>query len=301
MLTIVGYDTKSLVGFRIEKTITDLLTGIKYKYPLCCILEFCFDTLIGKNNHAFRKGKIIIHREISDYVPCWIHRRLYFGISHNNINILTGALPQVLSNNGEVITLMPSIKCRDCGTSWNHDYSIDECIESCPNCGVKHKITKKENLNFKVDPVFPSLDDLKSVLNELTNVEIDDLIQISKSIGIGAPKPAEMACISFLENFLKRIYEKKSGTLGDLLSLLEKDNELKELAGVVSYFRDQNNKLKHVIGYRSNDERALSTFSMTKELIKTIIYRKKTKLKKPLLNHTINSGLLALLFFGTFQ
>jgi hypothetical protein len=79
---------------------------------------------------------------------------------------------------------------------------------------------------------------------------------------------------------LKRIYKQNNGSLGDLLSLLENDNDLKELAGVVSYFREQVNKLKHVVGYRSSNSRALSTFNMTKELLKTIVYRKIIKLKK---------------------
>jgi hypothetical protein len=267
MLTIVGYDTKSSVAFRIKKTLWYFLEGIKYKYPLCCVLEYCLDTLLGKDNHAFRKGKIIINGKISDYVPCLIHRRLYFYISHDHVNALRGALPQVLSNDGDVITLMPSINCRMCGNEWFHDYSIAESVNACKKCGVPHKVTKLENTGeFKVEPVFPSLDDLTSIWNELTTIERDDLIQISKSIGIGAPKPAEMACIGFLENFLKRIYKKKGGTLGELLPLLEEDNELKDFAGFISHFREQNNKLKHVVGYRSNDSRALSTFTMTKEL-----------------------------------
>lgn len=174
---------------------------------------------------------------------------------------------------------MPKIICHECADAWLHDSEISESIDACPHCKTKHKVTRKEAFNWKVEANFPSLKDLSEVWSELNDIEKEDLEQISKSIGIGAPKPGEMACIGFLENFLKRIYKEK-GTMGDLLPLLEKDNDLKDIAGVISYFREHYNKLKHVPGYRSTESKAISTFNMTKELVKTTIYKKIIKSRR---------------------
>ena len=63
----------------IKGAIADFQCGLYWKFaqgyplPLCCITQFCLDTLLGRLNTAYR------WREGIDHVPCRIHLMLMGG------------------------------------------------------------------------------------------------------------------------------------------------------------------------------------------------------------------------------
>lgn len=46
-----------------------LVNGLKYGYPICCILEFCFDSIDGRLS-ALRRGGVPNGNDSGVYVPC---------------------------------------------------------------------------------------------------------------------------------------------------------------------------------------------------------------------------------------
>ena len=50
----------------------DLREGIRYKYPLCCILQFCFDTLLTRIDQ-----RTLRHISGLGHVPCSLHLKAY--------------------------------------------------------------------------------------------------------------------------------------------------------------------------------------------------------------------------------
>jgi hypothetical protein len=56
---------------RLLKSIKDLKNGIKYHYPICCILNFCTDTILNRPSHPLR------YTESTNYVVCTIHHKKY--------------------------------------------------------------------------------------------------------------------------------------------------------------------------------------------------------------------------------
>lgn len=68
--------------FRVPQTIRDFFLGIKDRFPLCCILHFCWDTFWGTRELAVKRG--IKHtKNGTPYVPCIYHSlsrttRLFF-------------------------------------------------------------------------------------------------------------------------------------------------------------------------------------------------------------------------------
>lgn len=58
----------------VKRALIDLNEGLRYKYPLCCILHFCFDTFLGYKHESRR-----MFRHISGlgYVPCVLHMKAY--------------------------------------------------------------------------------------------------------------------------------------------------------------------------------------------------------------------------------
>jgi hypothetical protein len=55
---------------QITKSIKDLINGIKYGYPLCCIIQFSLDTLRNLPIQATLR-----YTDTVDYVPCNLHIR----------------------------------------------------------------------------------------------------------------------------------------------------------------------------------------------------------------------------------
>jgi len=55
-------------------TLNDFIKGLKYGYPLCCIIGYCL------GNRALRNGVIIRDNLHDVYVPCKLHRKK--AISH---------------------------------------------------------------------------------------------------------------------------------------------------------------------------------------------------------------------------
>jgi hypothetical protein len=69
-----GYGKTILIGFslpfrkRILKAINDFIAGIHYGYPLCCVLNFCIDTLLNRPCAQLRYSD-------KEYVECFMHIR----------------------------------------------------------------------------------------------------------------------------------------------------------------------------------------------------------------------------------
>jgi hypothetical protein len=67
-----GYGKTILIGFslpfkrRIRKAIIDLIAGFNYHYPICCVLNFCLDTLLNRPCAQLRYSD-------NEYVECFLH------------------------------------------------------------------------------------------------------------------------------------------------------------------------------------------------------------------------------------
>ena len=60
---------------KIHRTLLDFLCGVQDRFPLCCILHFCWDTLWWNENMSpsgFRRGIKRTKRNIP-YIPCFYH------------------------------------------------------------------------------------------------------------------------------------------------------------------------------------------------------------------------------------
>jgi hypothetical protein len=57
---------------RITKALKDLINGIKYRYPPCCIIQFSLDTLMNRPIQA-----ILRYTNTVNYVPCSLHIKRY--------------------------------------------------------------------------------------------------------------------------------------------------------------------------------------------------------------------------------
>lgn len=50
----IGYGKAILIGFslpfrkRMRKALNDLIAGLRYRYPLCCVINFCIDTILDR-------------------------------------------------------------------------------------------------------------------------------------------------------------------------------------------------------------------------------------------------------------
>ena len=70
------YGKTILIGFslsfksRIRKSIIDLKAGFSYHYPLCCVLNFCVDTLLNRPCAQLRYTD-------KEYVECFLHHKLH--------------------------------------------------------------------------------------------------------------------------------------------------------------------------------------------------------------------------------
>lgn len=49
----------------------DLYCGlIKYKYPICCVIQFCYETVNSKTSWLERKNQFGLQVKGLNYVPC---------------------------------------------------------------------------------------------------------------------------------------------------------------------------------------------------------------------------------------
>jgi hypothetical protein len=173
---------------------------------------------------------------------------------------------------------MPTIKCWKCGGEWIHDAFVTSSIEACPNCGTPHKITEITPMNWRVEPAFPSLDELLPVWKHLTDLEKSRLIEASRCFGVEAYTMCESACFDALVSILRRIYGGRE-ELGHYVKKMEQDPDLKEEAGFISSFKVIRDKVDHPVRISSRVD-AESTFSTTKRLILIIAKKKLMQSRK---------------------
>ena len=70
----IGYGRAILIGFslpfrkRMWKALNDLIAGLRYRYPLCCVLNFCIDTMLDRPCAQLRYSE-------KEYVECFVHVR----------------------------------------------------------------------------------------------------------------------------------------------------------------------------------------------------------------------------------
>jgi len=70
-----GYGETVLIGLslpfrnRIIKAMKDFRAGMYYKYPICCVLNFCFDVLLDRPSAQLRWS------DKTDFVECCFHVR----------------------------------------------------------------------------------------------------------------------------------------------------------------------------------------------------------------------------------
>jgi len=70
-----GYGETVVIGFslpfsnRILKAMQDFYAGIKYHYPVCCILNFCIDGVLDRPSAQLRWS------DETEYVECFLHIR----------------------------------------------------------------------------------------------------------------------------------------------------------------------------------------------------------------------------------
>jgi hypothetical protein len=51
--------------------VSNFVNGIHFKFPICCALAFCVDSLLGRPSAQLRWN------DTTDYVPCAVHLRRY--------------------------------------------------------------------------------------------------------------------------------------------------------------------------------------------------------------------------------
>jgi hypothetical protein len=66
--TVVIRDQSSF-QCRLLTLVNDFVSGIRCKYPVCCVLNFCIDSLLGRPSAQLRWS------DGTDYVECFLHAR----------------------------------------------------------------------------------------------------------------------------------------------------------------------------------------------------------------------------------
>lgn len=70
-----GYGKTLIIGFqipflkRILKAGTDLVAGLRYHYPICCVINYCIDTILDRPSAQLRWSSR------ANYVECAWHIR----------------------------------------------------------------------------------------------------------------------------------------------------------------------------------------------------------------------------------
>ena len=172
---------------------------------------------------------------------------------------------------------MPYIICIYCGSSIDIDDDVIPYMAqlACPEC----MCTMRVNINPKgeettLNPAILVYDDLskkRKIWSKLSKMEKKSIKEASYAFGIEAFTASELMSLRTIESVLRRIY-KVDETFGKLIRRMEKDERLSDLQGIVSYFKDERNKVAHPDRLSSELE-AKSTFEMTKRLLIQIIER----------------------------
>jgi hypothetical protein len=68
--TVVIHDPSSF-QCRLLTVVSDFVSGVRYKYPVCCVLNFCIDSLLGRPSAQLRWS------DGTDYVECFYHVRTH--------------------------------------------------------------------------------------------------------------------------------------------------------------------------------------------------------------------------------
>jgi hypothetical protein len=64
---------------RLSKSKRDFMLGLSYGYPLCCVLNFTIDSLLGVPSGLSRGESY--SRKLGSYVPCEFHKRVKHALS----------------------------------------------------------------------------------------------------------------------------------------------------------------------------------------------------------------------------
>ena len=51
--------------------VSEFVSGVRYKFPVCCVLNFCIDNLLGRPSTQLRWG------DNTDHVECFLHARAH--------------------------------------------------------------------------------------------------------------------------------------------------------------------------------------------------------------------------------
>jgi hypothetical protein len=57
---------------RMKFFLRHFINGVKYGYPLCCIINFCIDSIVGLPSGISRG----VRHRLGGYVPCRLHTRI---------------------------------------------------------------------------------------------------------------------------------------------------------------------------------------------------------------------------------
>ena len=49
--------------------VSDFVSGVRYKFPVCCVLNFCIDNLLGRPSAQLR------WTDKTDHIPCFVHSK----------------------------------------------------------------------------------------------------------------------------------------------------------------------------------------------------------------------------------
>ena len=273
---------------KIREFIKDIINGIRCGYPICCVLEYSIDRLRGIEEQAYRKGLIIKDGKIQDFVPCFIHRRLYKRISYEDALRLRNPEYHVEVRFKSVvpkIVFMPKVTCWKCGFEYFVETYTKKAIVACGNCGAKTRVERENLTEWKFEPVgafvdselvYELLKEITPMLSEMTKVEQIRLIEAAKCFLIGAYTACESMCYDALVSVLRRVYGERK-ELGYYVQKMENDPDLKNVRGAIAYFASKRHEVDHP--ERISDElEAKNALDMTKQLIREIL-TKKTRAK----------------------
>ena len=166
---------------------------------------------------------------------------------------------------------MPNIRCVECGNEIYIDaFGTPYKAElACPYCHTKMEVYVTTSQGTQVKRKYPKYDELERIWDNLTIVERNSIKEASLSLGSGAYTASELMSLRTIESVLRRIY-RVDETFGQLILRMENDDRLKDLKGILDYFKDVRNRVAHPDKTSSKLD-AESTFQMTKRLILELI------------------------------
>jgi len=170
---------------------------------------------------------------------------------------------------------MPFLRCIFCGKRIGID---EEALPykaqvTCPDCDEAMLVNMgAEGEGTTITRAYLYYDDMtkkRKVWRMLLPIEKKAIKESARAYSVQAYTACELMAFRTLESVLRRIY-KEEKTLGHLIRKMENDDRLADLQGIVSYFKDERNKVAHP-GRLSTELDAKSTFEMTKRLLIQII------------------------------